>query len=401
MKKAWQNPEARRRASEATKKFFRDDPEARRRNSETTQKLWQNPEIRHRIHEAQTTPEARRRRSEAQKKAWQNPETIRRNREAQKNPEVRRRHRVAIKKAFQNPEIKQRHALATRNSPKLAAHLKKLRHLAKPNGSEQLLHSWMDEAGFEYLKEHKIGRYFADVFVPGKNLIIECDGYYHTTQQGIKHDSKRDEYLISRGCKVLHIPSEDIDSGKAKSEVRTALGLPKNSLLDLVCRAARVFIIGNGGSFANAAHIAGDLLACGIRAFVIDPANLSRLANDVGWPEAFARWLRVVGEPGDLLIALSGSGTSPNILRAVAEAERMGMDVWREFGAAQGLDMQAAEERQVWLGHRVRALLGPPPPPEDPCLRCGQRHPFERCADERPTAASTPLIARLRVEDVE
>lgn len=126
--------------------------------------------------------------------------------------------------------------------------------------------------------------------------------------------------------------------------------------------AFRVYLIGNGGSFTNACHLAGDLLACGIRAFVIDPANLTRLANDYGWSDVFARWIRVVGKPGDLLIALSGSGTSPNILRAVAEAERLEMDVWREFGAAQGLDMQAAEERQVWLGHRVRALLGRAPP---------------------------------------
>lgn len=129
-------------------------------------------------------------------------------------------------------------------------------------------------------------------------------------------------------------------------------------LRDRISQARRVYLIGNGGSHANACHLAGDLLACGIRAHVIDPANLTRLANDYGWSEVFARWIRVVGYPGDLLIALSGSGTSPNILFAVEEAERLGMHVWREFGAAQGLDMQAAEERQVWLGHRVRALLG-------------------------------------------
>ena len=133
-------------------------------------------------------------------------------------------------------------------------------------------------------------------------------------------------------------------------------------LRDRISHARRVYLIGNGGSYANAAHIAGDLLACGIRAFVIDAANLTRLANDHGWNNVFADWIRVVGEPGDLLIALSGSGTSPNILRALAVAERIGMEVWREFGAAQGLDMQAAEERQVWLGHRVRALLGGVPP---------------------------------------
>ena len=128
-------------------------------------------------------------------------------------------------------------------------------------------------------------------------------------------------------------------------------------LIDLVRNARRVYIIGNGGSFANASHIANDLLACGVKAYTIDPATLSRLANDSDWTQAFARWLRVVGEQGDLLIALSGSGTSENILLAIEMAERMGMSVWREFGAAQGLDMQAAEERQIWLGHSLRKGL--------------------------------------------
>ena len=128
-------------------------------------------------------------------------------------------------------------------------------------------------------------------------------------------------------------------------------------LIKLIRTAKRIYLIGNGGSYANAAHVATDLLASGILAYVIDGANLSRLANDYGWEEVFAKWLRVVAEPGDLLIAFSGSGTSPNILRGIEEAEKIGMTVWREFGVAQGLGMQAAEERQVWLGHDLRRAL--------------------------------------------
>lgn len=119
-------------------------------------------------------------------------------------------------------------------------------------------------------------------------------------------------------------------------------------------RQSRVYIIGNGGSYANASHIACDLLAAGVRAYTHDPANLTRLANDFGWESAHALWLRGVGERGDMLIALSGSGTSRNILVAVEEAERLGMAVWREYGAEQGYDMQRAEEHQVWIGHDLR-----------------------------------------------
>ena len=115
----------------------------------------------------------------------------------------------------------------------------------------------------------------------------------------------------------------------------------------------RVYIVGNGGSFANAAHIANDLLSVGIRAYTMDSATLTAFANDYGYENAFALWLRVVAESGDTLIALSGSGKSPNILNAIAEAEKIGMRVERVFGSAAGLDMQAAEEAQLALGHEI------------------------------------------------
>src|SRR5258705_4337396 len=103
-------------------------------------------------------------------------------------------------------------------------------------------------------------------------------------------------------------------------------------LIDQIRSAKRVYVIGNGGSYANAMHIVNDLLRCGVRAYSIDPATLSMFANDYKWEYAYALWLAVVAESDDLLIALSGSGTSPNILQAIDFAEKLGMAVWREFG---------------------------------------------------------------------
>ena len=127
------------------------------------------------------------------------------------------------------------------------------------------------------------------------------------------------------------------------------------SLLELVLRAKdekrRVYIIGNGGSYANAAHIANDLLSRGVRAFTMDAASLTAFSNDYGYESAFSRWLVVVGDAGDVLVALSGSGRSPNILRACEVARTLGMTVWREFGSAKNLDMQDAEEEQIHVGH--------------------------------------------------
>ena len=128
-------------------------------------------------------------------------------------------------------------------------------------------------------------------------------------------------------------------------------------LIDKVRAAKRVYLVGNGGSAANAGHICNDLETAGVRAYVMNEATKSAWENDYEHADVFARWIRLHGEKGDLLIALSGSGTSPNILNAIAEAERIGMDVHREFGAAQGFDMQAAEERQIWLGHELMRQL--------------------------------------------
>ena len=128
-------------------------------------------------------------------------------------------------------------------------------------------------------------------------------------------------------------------------------------LFNLINSANRVYIVGNGGSYANSVHLCNDLLSVGIRAFAPDPATLTAFANDHGYETVFARWLSVVGEKGDLLIALSGSGKSANILKACEEAERIGMKVHREFGVEKGFDMQGAEEYQVFLGHELMRAL--------------------------------------------
>ena len=130
-----------------------------------------------------------------------------------------------------------------------------------------------------------------------------------------------------------------------------------SSLISAVKSAKRVYIIGNGGSYANAMHICNDLLACGIPAFTLDPATMAASANDYGWHRVFSRWLEVVGKRGDLLIAMSGSGTSENILRAIRTAEQIGMSVYRIFGNERGEDMQQAEEAQIKIGHELMKAL--------------------------------------------
>jgi D-sedoheptulose 7-phosphate isomerase len=152
-------------------------------------------------------------------------------------------------------------------------------------------------------------------------------------------------------------------------------------MLELVRRERRqVFLCGNGGSAANAIHWANDLTAAlfkgtrdALRTHAL-PANvavISCLANDLSYEVAFSQQLRVLGEPGDLLIVLSGSGNSANILAALREAQVLGIQsvavLGFDGGAALALadhpvhfpvhDMQIVEDLQLVVGHMLMRQL--------------------------------------------
>lgn len=97
-----------------------------------------------------------------------------------------------------------------------------------------------------------------------------------------------------------------------------------------------VFIIGNGGSGANASHLCEDLAKCTLRDFesqkrlrVLSLTDntpwVMAVANDINYESIFLEQVKNLASPGDLLIAISGSGNSPNILRAVEWANSHGM----------------------------------------------------------------------------
>ncbi len=96
------------------------------------------------------------------------------------------------------------------------------------------------------------------------------------------------------------------------------------TLLDARKRGATIFFIGNGGSAATASHFANDL-AFGTndydQPFRVISLNdnvpvLTALGNDFGYEEIFVRQLRVYGKKGDVLVGISASGNSPNLIRA-------------------------------------------------------------------------------------
>jgi D-sedoheptulose 7-phosphate isomerase len=97
-----------------------------------------------------------------------------------------------------------------------------------------------------------------------------------------------------------------------------------------------VFIIGNGGSGANASHICEDLAKCTLHDFenqkrlkvlslTDNTAGIMAWGNDEGYDRIFIEQLKNLASPGDVLLAISGSGNSPNILRAVEWANENGL----------------------------------------------------------------------------
>ena len=105
------------------------------------------------------------------------------------------------------------------------------------------------------------------------------------------------------------------------------------TLLDARERSAAIFFIGNGGSAATASHFANDL-SIGtneydkpFRAFSLtdNVPILTAISNDFGYEEIFVRQLRALGKSGDVLIGISASGNSPNLLKAFEYASSIGI----------------------------------------------------------------------------
>lgn len=159
-----------------------------------------------------------------------------------------------------------------------------------------------------------------------------------------------------------------------------AVQVLSDDLFDCWKTGRQVFFAGNGGSGGNAIHLANDMLyavsktpGSGLRvhALTANPAVLTCLANDEGFDQIFSLQLAVLARPRDLLIVFSGSGNSPNVLRALEMAREVGMTSYAVLafsgGKAKPLadrpihvetnDMQVAEDVQLIIGHMVMQQL--------------------------------------------
>ncbi len=94
---------------------------------------------------------------------------------------------------------------------------------ASPTSLERAVSQLLDALGVAYTHQYPIGPYVADLFVPSKKLVIECDGeYWHSRPGRREHDAKRDAHLVSIGYAVLRLLEADIKSGAAEATLSTA-----------------------------------------------------------------------------------------------------------------------------------------------------------------------------------
>ena len=150
----------------------------------------------------------------------------------------------------------------------------------------------------------------------------------------------------------------------------------ENDLIDLWNRRGKLFICGNGGSAGNAIHLANDFIfgagypyrsGLDVEALTANAAVLTCLANDLGYSDIFSYQLKSKAKRGDILLALSGSGNSENIIEALTVAKKLGLITYSFLGFSGGKakslsdhsihisceDMQICEDVQLIIGHHL------------------------------------------------
>lgn len=160
------------------------------------------------------------------------------------------------------------------------------------------------------------------------------------------HDDDRERLVASRldaGIAAWADLAVQLTSAPSRDRVETAGRVVLEAL-----RAGRTLLVaGNGGSAAIASHVAGEFLGKCVRdrhplpaiSLAESHSSITAIGNDYGFDQVFLRGVQAFGRPGDVLLAMSTSGTSPNVLAALAEARRRGLVTILMTGA-KGADQQ-------------------------------------------------------------
>ena len=174
------------------------------------------------------------------------------------------------------------------------------------------------------------------------------------------------------------------ESAETKKKMSDACGRDILRAVDAIIGAfnnrKKILLCGNGGSAADAQHIATELVirmnkagrpALPAIALTTDSSLLTAGGNDIGFENIFARQIEALGASGDILIAISTSGKSENVNRAIQEAKKRGMTVvgflGKGGGASKGIvdipiiipseDTQRIQEGHITTAHIICGII--------------------------------------------
>ena len=151
------------------------------------------------------------------------------------------------------------------------------------------------------------------------------------------------------------------DSAQTKLAAAELLAAPLADAAELMVRSlmanGKILACGNGGSAADAQHFASELIGRYERerpelaaiALSTDSSTLSAIANDYAWEQVYAKQIRALGQPQDVLLAISTSGDSPNILAAVEAAHERDLRVVALTGKGGGKMAALLKEGDVHI----------------------------------------------------
>jgi len=138
---------------------------------------------------------------------------------------------------------------------------------------------------------------------------------------------------------IARVGAHFAESARLKTEAAPMLGAPIAQAGLMLAQAlkagGKALACGNGGSAADAQHFAAELVnrfeaerpPLAAVALTTDSSNLTSIANDYAWEQVFAKQLRALGRRGDVLLAISTSGNSKNVLEALHAAHELGVRV--------------------------------------------------------------------------
>jgi len=168
---------------------------------------------------------------------------------------------------------------------------------------------------------------------------------------------------IQETIRILTLMDED-------TTIKNKIDQAAQACIDSLQQGGKILLAGNGGSAADAQHIAGELVSRfafdrpGLAAIALttDTSILTAVGNDYGYERLFARQIDALGVKGDVFIAYSTSGSSPNIIAALKEAKEKGLITIGLTGNRKGtmcalcdilLEVPSADTPKIQEGHLV------------------------------------------------